>query len=103
MDVEGYFRFVAALAFVLALIGIMAWLARRFGLGQPARPSGQSRRLRIVETLALDARRRLVLVSRDATEHLLLIGGPNDVTVETRVTPLGVHAHDGATAKDPAP
>ena len=87
MDVGSYFRFVLALAFVLALIGVMAWLARRFGFAGPARLPGQSRRLQVIETLAVDARRRLVLVRRDQTEHLLLIGGANDVTVETGIRP----------------
>lgn len=85
MDVGGYFRFVVALAFVLALIGAMAWLARRFGFAPPPRLPGQPRRLKVIETLALDARRRLVLVRRDQTEHLLLVGGATELTVETGI------------------
>ena len=85
MDAGGYFRFVVALAFVLALIGVMAWLARRFGFAPHQRIAGQPRRLRVIESLALDARRRLVLVGRDQTEHLLLVGGANDVAVETGI------------------
>ena len=85
MDVGDYFRFVVALAFVLALIGAMAWLARRFGFAPPPRLPGQPRRLRVIESLALDARRRLVLVRRDQTEHLLLVGGANELTVETGI------------------
>ena len=86
MDVEGYLRFVFALAFVLALIGALAWAARRFGLAQTTqRLPGQPRRLQIVEAIALDSRRRLILVRRDDTEHLLLTGGPNDLTVETGI------------------
>ncbi len=84
MDIEGYLRFVFALAFVLALIGILAWAARRFGLASTTRLPGQPRRLRIVEAIALDSRRRLVLVRRDDTEHLLLTGGPNDLVVHSR-------------------
>ena len=85
MDVGSYFRFVVALAFVLALIGAMAWLARRFGFAPPSRLPGQPRRLQVVETLAVDARRRLVLVRRDQTEHLILVGGANELTVETGI------------------
>ena len=85
MDVGGYFRFVVALAFVLALIGAMAWLARRFGFAPPPRLPGQPRRLKVIETLALDSRRRLVLVRRDQTEHLLLVGGATEMTVETGI------------------
>ena len=85
MDAGGYFRFVVALAFVLALIGGMAWLARRFGFAPHQRIPGQPRRLQVIETLALDTRRRLVLVRRDQTEHLLLVGGANELTVESGI------------------
>jgi flagellar protein FliO/FliZ len=99
VDVGDYFRFVVALAFVLALIGAMAWLARRFGFAPPPRLPGQPRRLKLIETLALDARRRLVLVRRDQTEHLLLVGGATEVTVET-----GIRSPEAPpTTKAPAP
>ena len=106
MDAGGYFRFVVALAFVLALIGAMAWLARRFGFAPPPRLPGQPRRLKVIESLALDARRRLVLVRRDQTEHLLLVGGANELTVETGIRSPEVPALPGANApniKDLAP
>lgn len=41
----------------------------------------------MVEARAIDSRRRLVLVRRDDREHLLLIGGANDVVVETGIAP----------------
>jgi flagellar protein FliO/FliZ len=42
-------------------------------------------RLVVLEIAKVDRARRLVLVRRDQTEHLLLIGGPSDVVLETRV------------------
>ena len=76
MDLDTYFRFLIALVFVLALIGLLAWLARRYGVGggSVARGAGKSRRLGIVEIAALDAKRRLVLVRRDDVEHLVVLG-----------------------------
>lgn len=87
MDAVGYFRFVVALAFVLALIGVLAWVARRYGFAPPARRPGQPRRVEVMETIALDSRRRVILLRRDDTEHLLLTGGPNDVVVESGIKP----------------
>ena len=84
MEWQGYIRFALALIFVLALIGVLTALARRMGIGfrGPGRgPKG--RRLAIVEVLALDPKRRLVLVRRDRTDHLLLLGGGTDVVVES--------------------
>jgi hypothetical protein len=42
-------------------------------------------RLAVIDAAAVDGRRRLVLVRRDNIEHLLMIGGPSDVVVETNI------------------
>lgn len=39
-------------------------------------------RLAVMDATPVDSQRRLVLIRRDDTEHLLLIGGPTDVVVE---------------------
>jgi flagellar protein FliO/FliZ len=77
-------RLVAALVFVLALIGLCAWLLRRFG---PTMRLGRAGRLSLVESIAIDSRRRLLLVRRDQTEHLLLIGGAGDLVIESGIRP----------------
>lgn len=86
MDYSVYFRFLLALIFVLGLIGAIAWAARRFGLLRGAvRPRNGVRRLEVMETAAVDSKRRLVLVRRDTTEHLLLLGTAGDVVIETGI------------------
>ncbi|GGF37194.1 hypothetical protein GCM10011611_49660 [Aliidongia dinghuensis] len=75
-------RLILALVFVLALIGLFAWLLRRFG---PAMRLGRAGRLALVESIAVDSRRRLLLVRRDQTEHLLLIGGTRDLVIESGI------------------
>jgi flagellar protein FliO/FliZ len=83
-----YFQFVFALAFVLALILAAAWAFRRFGRGTvltPRRAGPYRRRLGIVEAIALDTRRKLVLVRRDDREHLLIIGAQGETVVETGI------------------
>lgn len=83
MEIDVYFRFLGALLFVLALIGAAGWAARRFGLGGRLAPNpGKTRRLAVVEVAPLDSRRKLVLVRRDSTEHLLLLGSGQDILVE---------------------
>lgn len=42
-------------------------------------------RLAVLDAAAVDARRRLVLIRRDDVEHLILIGGPTDLVVESRI------------------
>lgn len=86
MDMENYMRFIAALIFVLALIGVAAWLARRFGFGTRSGPvRGGQRRLQVVEIATIDAKRRAILFRRDDTEHLIVTGGITDLVIETGI------------------
>ena len=83
MDVSNYLRFLFALIFVLALIALLSWLIKRFGFGGRYMPvRGQARRMRVMETVTVDAKRRVVLLRCDEREHLLLIGGASDVVIE---------------------
>jgi flagellar protein FliO/FliZ len=80
-------KFFIAFAVVLALIGITAWLVRRFGanrLGAAGR-GGRQPRLAVIDAATVDGRRRLVLIRRDNVEHLLMIGGPSDLVVEPNI------------------
>lgn len=86
MELGLYLRFLLALVFVLGLIGAIAWLARRFGLGGRLAPNtGRERRLGVVEVTTLDARRKLVLLRRDDAEHLVLLGPGQDLLVERNI------------------
>ncbi len=81
-------RAIVALGLVLALIMLTVWLMRRFGSGGIASgAAGRNRqqRLSVLDSAPVDARRRLVLIRRDNLEHLLLIGGPTDVVVESNI------------------
>jgi len=79
--------FIFAFVAVLALIVVAAWLVRRFaGNRLGANPSrGRMPRLAVIDAAAVDGRRRLVLVRRDNIEHLLMIGGPTDIVVESNI------------------
>src|SRR5207245_10602220 len=79
--------FFFAFGAVLALIGVAAWLVRRFaGNRLGANPNrGRMPRLAVIDAAAVDSRRRLVLVRRDNIEHLLMIGGPTDIVVEPNI------------------
>ncbi len=66
---------VFALAVTLGLIGAAAYALRRWGPVNlmSMRPSAE-RRLQVIESLTLDAQRRLVLVRLDREERLILLG-----------------------------
>lgn len=87
MGMDGYLRFILALIFVIALIGVFAVIFRRLGFGFPSnaiRPSGE-RRIGVVEVAPLDSRRKLVLVRRDDVEHLLVISPTTEVVIERNI------------------
>ena len=103
MDWNAYARFALALVFVLGLIGVLATVAKRFGLGYRTVPRrGRPRRLAIVETMPVDAKRRLMLIRRDGTEHLVLVGGGGDLVIEGGL-PAPPDDFANALASSPAP
>jgi hypothetical protein len=96
-------RFVFAFIVVLGLIGLFTWLARRFGAANLGTTSARGRqpRLAVIDAAAVDGRRRLLLIRRDNVEHLLMIGGPTDVVVETNIVRAGA-MREAAPGRQPA-
>lgn len=72
---------------LLCLVGIL-WIVRGRRGPSPFVRGGRNRqpRLQVLDAAAVDARRRLVLVRRDDVEHLIMIGGPSDLVIESRIT-----------------
>jgi hypothetical protein len=93
--------FFFAFVVVLALIGVVAWLIRRFASNRLGANTQRGRmpRLAVIDAAAVDGRRRLVLVRRDNVEHLLMIGGPSDIVVEPNI----VRAAPGRDQLPPRP
>lgn len=84
MEEISYLRIILALAFVLALIGLLGWILRRWESGRLAKGLAGARRMQVVEQLYLDAKRRLVLVRHDDAEYLLLLGPQGETVVSAR-------------------
>ena len=85
MDWTDYLRFIAALLFVLALMGGLWLLLKRLGLSGMQMANGQQRRLRIVEALPIDARRRAVILQRDNRQHLVILGPTGETVIESDI------------------
>jgi flagellar protein FliO/FliZ len=88
-DLGGYdfLQYGLALVFVLALIGLIAVVAKRLGMGGAVvrRRGGRTRRLGVSEVLPLDGKRRLVLIRRDRAEHLVILGPSTETVVESGI------------------
>jgi flagellar protein FliO/FliZ len=77
---------VAAGLFVVALVALTAWAFKTFFPGRNGQGFGRrEKRLGVVETASVDQKRKLLLVRRDDVEHLIIVGGPVDMVVETGI------------------
>lgn len=92
-------RVLAALILVVGLVALVSMLLRRYGTGTRSSGGRRGRRLALIETLPLDARRRLVLIRRDDQEHLLLLGATDALVVETRIPQPGFEARLAENAR----
>ena len=82
METIDVFRFVASFLFVIGLIVLCAWMAKRWNLFSQSAFGTPNRRLGLVETLHVDGKRKLVIVKRDDVEHALLLGPTGDLVIE---------------------
>jgi hypothetical protein len=71
---------------VVVLRGLRALMGTRLNMSERGAGRGRAPRLGVTEFFNLDRQgRRLVIVRRDNVEHLVLIGGPNDVLIESSI------------------
>ena len=96
-----YWNYIITAAVILAvlIIGLLVYRA----LHKRVR-GRKGQRLGISEYHEIDETRRLVLVRRDETEHLLLIGGAQDIVVESGIRlSSSMDDHDDEPARAPIP
>lgn len=78
---------IFALLIVGVAIGLFAvvafFLKKKFNLAALGQKLNAGSRLSVVETIAVDQKRKLVLIQKDGVEHLVLVGGPTDLVIET--------------------
>lgn len=95
MDFDTLILGVATLLFVVALLALLVWAFRTFfGKASSANlRKAREKRLGVIETAAVDSKRTLYLIRRDDVEHLVMVGGPVDVLVETGITGIKGRPH----------
>ena len=82
---------MVTLFFILILLlliggGAAFFFREELGFGDKITlPKRTPKRTGVIESVKMDAKRKLVLVRRDDVEHLIMTGGPIDIVVETRI------------------
>ena len=88
-------RMLLSLGAIVAIIALIAWCARRFGLAPGAR-RGPEDPVRILSRTALDARKSVVVLS--VRGRVLVVGvTPSEISLLTELP------GDGAASEEPAP
>ena len=77
-------RFLAAFIFVIALMTALGVTMRYINERRITSPANK-KRLGIVEVLQVDGKRRLVLLRRDGTEHLVMLGANGETVIESGI------------------
>lgn len=88
MEMSDYLKFVMALLFVIALLLLLAYGAKKIGLMARVTVNSaktKGKRLDIIEILPVDARRKLMLIRRDDVEHLVMLGNERDMVIEQNI------------------
>lgn len=85
MDILDLSRIFFALIAVLGMIGLCAMIAKKAGFISGAMGIQKKRRLTIVETLPLDARRRAAIIRCDGREHLVILGQTSETLIEANI------------------
>ena len=87
--------FLIALWLVIVIVRMMTGGRLRFNAART-----RQARLGIVDAFDLDRQRQLIIVRRDNTEHLIMIGGPNDLVIESEI--VRVESRDNRRSTDKA-
>lgn len=88
----------AALLLLVLIVALLVWRTI-----SPRVRGRRGQRIGISEYHELDKMRRLVLVRRDSVEHLIMIGGPQDLVIEAGIAIPGQASSYAPPSDDSVP
>ena len=86
-ELPSLFKMIAALIFVLGLMGGLALIMKQLGLSGRIHAAGGKSRLKVIESIPLDSRRRMAIIQRDDVQHLVIFGPNGETVIETNIPP----------------
>jgi flagellar protein FliO/FliZ len=88
-DGPQFLKMIVALVIVIGLMGGLAYVLKKLGLSNGITfKTDEKNRLKILESLPLDARRRLVIIKCDSAEHLVILGATGETVIASDITPV---------------
>ena len=93
VGLSGVFKLIAALSFVVGLMFLLSLVLRKLGIAQ-SQIRGENARLKIVESLPLDARRQAVLLQCDDKQHLVICSANGETLIESGIKPVQSEGND---------
>jgi flagellar protein FliO/FliZ len=74
-----------ALGIVIVLIVLGLWLLKLLSKASERLGRASEKRLQVVDTAAVDGKRKVMIIRRDNVEHVILTGGPQDLVIESGI------------------
>lgn len=94
---EVYSQYLTGLGLVLLLIGGLAWGLQKTPVFGPKRSRRTDKKsLHLVSSLALDPKRRLVVVAYNGQRHLILLGLTSELLIESTRDPIVLRETTGS-------
>ena len=78
-----FFAVALVMLAIAACTGLAFFLKTKFSFTSLSRHMNPQARLGIVESIDVDQKRKLILIRKDTTEHLVLIGGQEDLVISS--------------------
>ena len=93
---------ILALVIIIALIFLVVWILKLIFRASVTIAGGRKRRLAMVDSLAIDNKRNIILIRRDDVEHLIMISNTGELLIEGSI-PTSVDSSDSITPLRPTP
>ncbi len=87
-----------ALGIVVVLIVLGLWLLKLLTRAGENMGRGREKRLQVIDTAAVDGKRKVMIIRRDNVEHVIMTGGPTDLVIES-----GIAVAEAPQTRRPAP
>lgn len=90
-EIQQLLRLCLALGFVLLMMGGLSIVLKKLGLAavqHGGRKTDAKRRLKVIETLPLDARRRFAILRCDNKDYVVILGPESETLLDQFTSPV---------------